>query len=381
MADQSRGMLVLEDGSVFCGHSMGAEGEWVGEVVFNTSMTGYQEIITDPSYWGQMVVFTCPHIGNVGINNEDAESNTLFVRAVLARKICEMPANWRSQQPLPVYLKEHGVPALSGLDTRRLTLLLREKGVMRGALSTVRDDVAHLLEMARTAPDMSAFFPVREISPTVGLTWTARIESRWIGYLPHDMLRNGCTPHVVVIDCGIKQNILRHLVGLGARVTVVPADAAPGDIMAHRPDGVLVSNGPGNPERAAETVETVRRLIGRLPLFGICLGHQIISLAAGGRIYKLPFGHHGGNHPVRDLSTGRVKITAQNHNYAVVPDSLEGLPYVVTHVNLYDDTIEGIAHRELPVSGIQYHPEASPGPHDSLYLLRRFVHSLAGARH
>jgi carbamoyl-phosphate synthase small subunit len=373
-------MLVLEDGSVFHGHSMGADGEWVGEVVFNTSMTGYQEIITDPSYWGQMVVFTCPHIGNVGINLDDAESKEPFVRAVLARRICEVPSNWRSQQPLPDYLKSRGVPALAGLDTRRLTLTLREKGVMRAALSTLSDDMARLLEMARTAPDMSLLSPVQEISPTTGPVWTARVAERWIANLDHRMEPNGDAPHVVVIDCGIKHNILRHLAGLGANVTVVPADATPQEIMAHAPDGMLISNGPGDPDQAVATVQTVRQLMGRMPMFGICLGHQIIALAAGARIYKLPFGHHGGNHPVQDLVTGRIEITAQNHNYAVVAHSLEGLPFEVTHVNLYDGTIEGIAHRNLPVSGIQYHPEASPGPHDSLYLLSRFVHALTGAR-
>ena len=400
MSKQRKGLLVLEDGSTFVGHSMGADGEQVGEVVFNTSMTGYQEIITDPSYWGQMVVFTCPHIGNVGVNEEDVESDRPYVRAVLARKICTQPSNWRSQGALPEYLKKHGVPALSGLDTRRLTLLIREKGVMRGALSTVNLDEDRLLQMARSSPDMSTLSPVQEVSRPEKEPWIVSVRQRWMAELHPDEIgpvicaggpageatgdhlsqagTKGCPrPHIIVIDCGTKQNILRLLAGFGARVTVVPAGATAEEIMAERPDGVLISNGPGDPDQALEQIATARELMRgpgpQLPMFGLCLGHQIIALAAGARRYKLPFGHHGGNHPVQELASGRIEITAQNHNYAIDPESLEEMSFQVTHINLYDGTVEGMRHTHLPIYCVQYHPEASPGPHDSLHLLREFV--------
>jgi len=376
MAEKKRGMLVLEDGSTFTGWSVGAEGEWVGEVIFNTSMTGYQEIITDPSYWGQMVTFTCPHIGNVGINSEDVESKRPYVRAVLARKICAQPSNWRAEIPLPEYLKAYEIPALSGIDTRRLTLTLREKGVMKAALSTVDLDRERLWKMAKLAPDMSSLRPVWEVTRERAERWEEAPRQRWVAHLWYEMRVPEGSPHVVVVDCGVKHNILRHLAGLGARVTVVSAAASPEEILAQEPDGVLFSNGPGDPEQVPETIETIRGLMGRVPIFGICLGHQLIALAGGARTYKLPFGHHGGNHPVQELATGRIEITAQNHNYAVDPDSLAGTPFEVTHINLYDGTIEGLRHKELPVSCVQYHPEASPGPHDSLHILRQFVRSL-----
>jgi carbamoyl-phosphate synthase small subunit len=377
MSAQKESMLVLEDGSVFVGQSMGAEGEWVGEVVFNTAMTGYQEIITDPSYWGQMIVFTYPHIGNVGVNLEDVESRQPYARAVIARKICERPSNWRAQQSLPEYLAEAGVPALSGVDARRLTLTLREEGVMRGALSTVNLDCERLLEMAQNAPDMSVLAPIGEVSPSEQDRWTREIPRRWIKHVDYDEEPEEGAPHVVVIDCGVKYNILRHLAALGARVTVVPANWTAEAILAEEPDGVLLSNGPGDPEQVPEqTMNSIKQLMGETPMFGICLGQQLIALAAGAETFKLPFGHHGANHPVQDLMTGEVAITSQNHNYAVAPDSLEGLPYEVTHINLYDGTVQGIRHRELPIYSVQYHPEASPGPHDSLYLLEDFVDSL-----
>lgn len=381
MTERTAGMLVLEDGSTLTGTSMGADGEFVGEVVFNTSMTGYQEIITDPSYWGQMVTFTYPHIGNVGINAEDAESRQPFVRAVIARRICPRPSNWRAQQPLPEYLRQHGVPALSGVDTRRLTLILRERGVLRAALSTVNLNRERLLEMARHAPDMSDLAPVQEVTRPDALLWDDGVIDRWQPDAPHmagipAAPQRAKPPHVVVIDCGIKDNMLRHLVQEGARVTVVPSMTDHQAIMALKPDGVLISNGPGDPRQVPETIEATRALFGVVPVFGICLGHQIIAQACGARIYKLPFGHHGGNHPVQDLQTGAIEITAQNHNYAVEPESIEGLPVEVTHRNLYDGTIEGLRHRELPVWCVQYHPEASPGPHDSLHIMRRFVRAL-----
>ncbi len=381
MVDQPMGMLVLEEGSTFTGLSMGADGEWVGEVVFNTSMAGYQEVITDPSYWGQMVAFTCPHIGNVGVNAEDTESSRPYVRAVLARQICAKPSNWRSQQPLPQYLAAHRIPALSGIDTRRLTLLLREKGVLRGALSTVQPDRDRLWAMARQAPDMSTLSPAEHVARAGAEAWTVCVPAAWQPSLaPSQNIECDRTaaaaPHIVVIDCGIKYNILRNLALLGARVTVVPADTTAAQVMAMRPNGVLVANGPGDPVNWPDTTANMAALLGQVPMMGICLGHQLIALASGARTYKLPFGHHGGNHPVQDLATGAIAITAQNHNYAVVEDSLAGLPLVVTHRNLNDGTIEGLRHTELPVFTVQYHPEASPGPHDSLYLFRRFIRSI-----
>lgn len=371
-----RGMLALEDGSTFIGRSLAAQGEWVGEVVFVTSMTGYQETITDPSYWGQMVVFTCPHIGNVGVNDEDGESTRPHVRAVLARRISTRASNWRAQRELVDVLRGYGVPALDGIDTRRLTLTLRKTGVMRGALSTTSLDPERLVQMARNAPDMGTLSPVGQVTSSQNHAWFDTVSGDWHSALGDEVRSITGSPHVIVIDCGAKENILRLLAGLGARTTVVPAFASAGEILALAPDGVLISNGPGDPEQARTAIETVRDLMGRVPLYGICLGHQIICLAAGGRTYKLPFGHHGSNHPVQDLLGGRISITSQNHNYAVAPDSLAGLPYEVTHLNLFDHTIEGIRHKTLPIASVQYHPESSPGPHDSLLLLRDFVSSL-----
>jgi len=371
------GLLALEDGSIYAGHSLAAQGEWVGEVVFVTGMTGYQETITDPSYWGQMVVFTCPHIGNVGVNDEDGEARIPHVRAVIARRIARRHSNWRAQRALPDVLREARVPALDGIDTRRLTLRLREAGVMRGALSSIDLDPERLVKMARDAPDMSLLSPVAQVTSRDPHAWRETVAGTWLSAVQDDLAPAGGAPHVVVIDCGAKENILRLLAGFGARTTVVPADATASAILALAPDGVLISNGPGDPEQAKGTILSVRELMGRVPLYGICLGHQIICLAAGGRTFKLSFGHHGSNHPVQEVASGRVSITSQNHNYAVMPDSLRGLPYEITHVNLFDHTIEGIRHLNLPIASVQYHPESSPGPHDSLQLLKGFVDALA----
>jgi carbamoyl-phosphate synthase small subunit len=373
MNDSHPGLLVLEDGSSYVGQSLAAEGEWVGEIVFNTSMTGYQEIITDPSYWGQMVVFTCPHIGNVGINTQDVESRQPFVRAVIARQICAPPSNWRATSSLTEYLSNSGVPALSGIDTRRLTLTLREKGALRAAISTLDMDTIRLVEIARSAPDMSSLDPANQVTELKMQEWAESVPEQWNADMRPD---NRNKPHVVVIDCGIKRNILRNLVAVGAHVTVVPSNAGSESVMALAPDGVLVGNGPGDPTCWPQTIATVRDLIGRVPLFGLCLGHQLIALAFGALTYKLPFGHHGANHPVQALEGGIVEITSQNHNYAVDAKTLTNLSLEVTQRNLYDGTVEGMRSEAYHITTIQYHPEASPGPHDSLHLLREFVRSL-----
>jgi len=380
MSETASAMLVLEDGSTFVGESLGATGEFVGEIVFNTSVTGYQEIITDPSYWGQMVTFTCPHIGNVGVNAVDNESYRPYVRAVIARQISAIPSNWRSEQPLPEYLREHGIPALSGVDTRRITLTIREHGVMRAALSTVNLNADRLLEMARTSPDMSELSPVDEVTLRAPRPWDDPVPLEWDPCPDLRKAPDSEAPLIVVVDCGTKHNILRHLATLGARVMVVPARSTAEEVLSYNPDGILLSNGPGDPVQVPKTVQTARELMGIKPLFGICLGHQIIGLAVGARTYKLPFGHHGSNHPVQDLTTGAIEITAQNHNYAIDADSLAGLPLEITRINLYDDTVEGLRHSDLPVWSVQYHPEASPGPHDSLHELREFVEAARAAR-
>ncbi len=369
------GMLVLEDGSTFIGRSMGAEGEWVGEVVFSTGMSGYQEVITDPSHWGQMVVFTCPHIGNAGVNREDMESERPYVRAVLARQICEQPSNWRAEQSLPDHLRAAGVPALSGVDTRKLTLLLREKGAMRGALSTLALDEERLLRMAQNAPSMDALAPVQHVARSAKLVWTDTVAEQW-NPLDHATVRAARAPHVVVLDCGSRTSLFRTLVFFGAAVTVLPPNAACEEILGEQPDGVLVSSGPGDVLQAPDIIDTVRQLIGRVPLFGTCFGHQAIGIACGASRYKLRSGHYGANHPVQNTATGRVEITLQSHSYAIDAASLRGLPLEVSHVSLNDGTVEGLRHTELPVASVQFLPEASPGPHDSLSILRDFVMSL-----
>ncbi|MEN6478012.1 MAG: glutamine-hydrolyzing carbamoyl-phosphate synthase small subunit [Anaerolineales bacterium] len=373
---ESRGMLALEDGTIFEGRSLAAQGEWVGEIVFETGMMGYQEVITDPSFWGQMVCFTCPHIGNVGVNPEDAESKRPHVRAVIARQLTMRPSNWRATMPLIEYLEQYGVPALDSVDTRKLTLILRERGVMRAALSSTNLDPTRLIELARNAPDMSVLQPIPLVSRAESEPWTEAAPSYWIQYVKRGLTRVDDAPLVVVIDCGVKLNILRCLVSAGARVIVVPHNASPESILALNPAGLLVANGPGDPEQAGTTIDTVRELLDRLPMLGICMGQQVLALAMGARTYKMPFGHHGDNHPVQNLQTGAIEITSQNHNYAVDPDSLAGLPLEVTHRNLYDGTIEGLQHRTLPVASVQFHPEAAPGPHDSLHILSTFVASL-----
>jgi len=362
-------LLALADGRVFRGEALGAPGVGRGEVVFNTSMTGYQEILTDPSYRGQMVCMTYPLIGNYGINSEDVESRRPWMAGFIVKEACPYPSSWRSRISLDDYLREHGIVGIQGIDTRALTRHLRDQGAQEGIISTEEPDAARLAERARALPGLIGRDLVSEVSVEQPHGWT---EGPW------DLVRGYTSPpaarfKVIAFDSGIKQNILRCLAGIGCDVEVVPADTGAAAVLERKPHGIFLSNGPGDPEAVPYLIETVRGLAGKAPIFGICLGNQILGLALGGSTYKLKFGHHGGNHPVRDLETGRVEITSQNHGFAVDPRSIEKLGLVETHVNLNDGTSEGMRHRELPIFSVQYHPEASPGPHDAHYLFRRFA--------
>ncbi|HEV8440073.1 MAG TPA: glutamine-hydrolyzing carbamoyl-phosphate synthase small subunit [Methylomirabilota bacterium] len=365
----TRALLALADGRVWSGEAWGAAGEAHGEVVFNTSMTGYQEILTDPSYRGQIVCMTYPLIGNYGINPEDVESRRPWVNGLIVKEACSYPSNWRGRVRLGDYMREHGIVGIQGIDTRALTRHLRDRGAQEGIISAVETDRERLVERARALPGLVGRDLVSEVTVDQPHGWT---EGSWTltrGYTEPP----APTWRVVAYDSGIKQNILRQLASLGCAVEVVPAQTPAAEILERKPDGVFLSNGPGDPEGVPYLTESVRGLIGRAPIFGICLGNQILGLAFGGATYKLPFGHHGGNHPVRDLLTGRVEITAQNHGFAVDPKSVARFGLEETHVNLNDGTSEGMRHRELPIFSVQYHPEASPGPHDAHYLFERFI--------
>jgi carbamoyl-phosphate synthase small subunit len=369
-------LLALADGRVFRGDACGAGGEASGEVVFNTAMTGYQEILTDPSYRGQMVCMTYPLIGNYGISPEDVESRRPWVNGFIVKEMCGYPSNWRGRMRLEDYLREHGIVAIQGIDTRALTRHLRDHGAQEGIISTVEADTDRLVERARARPGLVGRDLVTEVSVAEPHGWG---QGTW------DLARGYTAPpeprfRVVAFDSGIKQNILRQLSSLGCGVTVVPARTPAEAVLEMRPHGVFLSNGPGDPEAVPYLVESVRGLVGRTPIFGICLGNQILGLALGGKTYKLKFGHHGANHPVRDLSTGRVEITAQNHGFSVDPATVAKLGLDETHVNLNDGTSEGMRHRELPIFSVQYHPEASPGPHDAHYLFHRFIDLMSGGK-
>ncbi|MDD3345500.1 MAG: glutamine-hydrolyzing carbamoyl-phosphate synthase small subunit [Candidatus Omnitrophica bacterium] len=352
--------LVLEDGKVFKGRSFGAPGERTGEVVFNTSMCGYQEIITDPSYKGQIVAMTYPLMGNYGINRDDVESRRPFLEGFAVKEYSKIASNWSKEQSLGDYLRENGIPGIEGIDTRELTLHIREKGAMKAVLSTLDSDRASLLNKARGCCGLVGVDLVKDVS----------VEEKY----KYPFGKSGRAKYrVAVLDCGVKYNILRELASLGCEVTVFPADSTCGQILELKPDGVLLSNGPGDPAALEYVINTVSELVGKVPLFGICLGHQIIGLALGGNTYKLKFGHHGANHPVKELKTGKVSITSQNHGFCVDIKSLSGKDVELTHVNLNDNTAEGFRHKKLPVFSVQFHPEASPGPHDAKYLFADFV--------
>jgi len=367
-----KAILALEDGTCFEGVSVGATGRCVGEVVFSTAMTGYQEMITDPSYRGQILTFTYPLIGNYGTSSGDLESARPHAAGVVMRELCDAPSNWRSEGPLQTFLRENGVVGIAGVDTRALARWIRVHGVMMGAIST-QDKPPELLERVKEAARYGDIDFVAQVSTPSPYQFTAVTEA---GSRQTELPLSE-SPRIVVVDYGVKRNIMRSLLRLGCEVMVVPAKMSAEAILALRPNGIVLSPGPGDPATLPYAMETVRRLIGRKPIMGVCLGHQLLGWAMGGRTFKLKFGHRGANHPVKDLESGRVYITSQNHGYAVDPDSLKGGAAVVTQVNLNDGTVEGLRHTELPVWSIQYHPEASPGPLDNGYLFDKFVQELA----
>jgi carbamoyl-phosphate synthase small subunit len=364
--------LVLENGTVFTGDCFGAAGEITGEVVFNTSLSGYQEIFTDPSYSGQIVTMTYPMIGNYGVNTDDVESAVPQVAGVIVKEYFDFYSNHRAAGSLGDWLKKHGIVAIQGIDTRMLTKMLRTDGAMRGILSTSDMDDASLLKKVAASPPMLNLDLATKVTCGAPFDWdevdgTPFALPTLVGK-PDEVKFN-----VVAYDFGIKRNILRRLVGYGCAVTVVPATYEAAKILELDPDGIFLSNGPGDPAAVNVAIENIRHLIGKKPIFGICLGHQLIALALGAKTFKLKFGHRGGNHPVKNLLTGKIEITSQNHGFAVDPESLDKSRIEITHLNLNDGTNEGFRHRELPLFSVQYHPEASPGPHDSDYLFKEFV--------
>ncbi|MSO21056.1 MAG: carbamoyl-phosphate synthase small subunit [Acidobacteria bacterium] len=371
-------LLALEDGTVFTGRACGTRGECYGEVVFNTSMSGYQEIFTDPSYAGQIVILTNPEIGNYGTNPEDNEATRPYIEGLIVREFSSVASNWRSREHAEQFLDRFKIPVLEGIDTRALVRHLRTRGVMRGVVSSLDMSADALIAKARAIPSMEGRDLAETVStkhkyewdaPPIDLpTWEAAVSQK----LDAGVQAAPPSLHVVAYDFGIKQNILRRLVAVGCRVTVVPALTSAEEVLSLNPDGVFLSNGPGDPAPLQVEAANIRKLFGKKPIFGICLGHQVLGLALGGKTYKLKFGHRGGNHPVINKLTGKVEITAHNHGFAVDPDSLPSSDVELSHWNLNDDTLEGFRHRSLPIFSVQYHPEASPGPHDSFYLFDDF---------
>ncbi|MBL0167860.1 MAG: glutamine-hydrolyzing carbamoyl-phosphate synthase small subunit [Propionivibrio sp.] len=361
-------ILALADGTVFRGHAIGSQGTTRGEVVFNTAMTGYQEILTDPSYCQQIVMLTYPHIGNTGCNDEDFESRANFAAGLVIRDLPIRGENWRMQDTLPEYLKKHGVVAIAGIDTRRLTRILREKGAQAGCIMAVEVDEVKAVAEARAFPGLAGMDLAKLVSVDSPYEWS---EGEWSlkGYQPAPAAEF----HVVAYDFGVKRNILRMLAARNCQVTVVPAQTSAAEVLKYRPDGVFLSNGPGDPEPCAYAIAAIRELlVAGVPTYGICLGHQLLALASGARTIKMKFGHHGANHPVKDLDSGQVLITSQNHGFAVDPDTLPA-NLRTTHVSLFDGSLQGLARTDVPAFSFQGHPEASPGPHDIAYLFDRFI--------
>jgi carbamoyl-phosphate synthase small subunit len=367
--DKPRALLVLEDGTVFRGFAFAGSGRALGEVVFNTSMTGYQEVLTDPSYKGQIVAMTYPLTGTYGINDEDMESAAIQVEAFIVREYQDFASNWRSNKSLAQFLEDHHKLGIEGIDTRALTRHIRQAGAMRGVIATDSDNVSELLEQVRDFPGLTGIDLVRHVTSDKPFRWR---DGR---PLPGETAWSPNAPgfRVAALDFGVKYNILRSLESTGCQVLVFPAHTPADEILAAQPDGIFLSNGPGDPAAVDYAIDTVRDLLGKRPIFGICLGHQLLGLALGGRTFKLKFGHRGANQPVKDLKTGKVEITSQNHGFCVDMESLSKVAVRSTHYNLNDNTLEGMEHLELPLYSVQYHPEASPGPHDASYLFDRFI--------
>ncbi len=391
-------ILALEDGRIFRGRAWGASGERTGEVVFNTSMTGYQEILTDPSYAGQIVTMTYPLIGNYGVNPEDIESRRPFIEGFVVRECSEVTSNWRATMSLDEYLKLYGIVGISDIDTRALVRHIREKGAMRACLSSVDLDEQSLIAKAQAAPAMLGRNLVDEVTCGDSFEWSEKIDRQGGERLPHaepDETAVQFTPnealamsgainteplHVVAYDFGVKYYILRYLAALGCRVTVVPARTSAADVVALNPDGIFLSNGPGDPAALQPIVDEIKNLFGTMPMFGICLGHQLIGAALGGSTFKLKFGHRGGNQPIKNIRTGKIEIASHNHGFAVDPNSLDQNEVELTHWNINDQTLAGLRHRKLPIFSVQYHPEAGPGPHDSSYLFHEFIADMKAYR-
>jgi carbamoyl-phosphate synthase small subunit len=378
LSDAIPALLVLADGTAYRGWSFGATGTTIGEVVFNTGMTGYQEVLTDPSYCGQIVIFTYPELGNTGVNPEDEESPRPQARGAIARNICHKPSNWRSTQSLPDYLKQHQIPGIYGIDTRALTRKIRMFGAMNGGISTEILDEAELLEQVQGFPNMAGLNLVQEVTTPQVYEWSEPTIPDW-EFNPDNVTNGGETFTVVALDFGVKRNILRRLASYGCRVIVVPVNTPPAEILSYNPDGIFLSNGPGDPAAVTEGIETVKTLLeSQKPMFGICMGHQILGHALGAETFKLKFGHRGLNHPAG--LQRQIEITSQNHSFAINPDTLPETVVEISHLNLNDRTVAGVRHKSLPIFSVQYHPEASPGPHDADYLFEQFVQAMRSLR-
>ncbi len=371
MAEEKIAKLALEDGTVYEGISLGSTGTTAGEVVFNTSMTGYQEILTDPSYRGQIVTMTYPEIGNYGVNEEDVESFKPHLAGFVVRNMSDIASNWRSTSSLQDYLEKYGVVGIQAIDTRALVKRIRSVGALKGVISTEELDDAKLIQMAKDSQSLVGRDLVKEVTPENSSQWNTSLSDWWRLRSDNGGPKSDAKPHVVALDFGMKYNIARHLTDQGCEVTILPATATADEVLALKPDGIFLSNGPGDPEPLTYAIETIAALLGKAPIFGICLGHQLLSLACGAKTFKLKFGHRGANQPVQETETGKIEITTQNHGFAVDPDSVPDC-LEITHFNLNDQTVAGVRHKEFPAFGVQYHPEAAAGPHDSQYLFTRF---------